>query len=625
MRAQGPFRYLRTHYLRQLRLFDRNFEWKITGRWMFYSALVGVVGALGALVFSTLVTWISDGSLVKLVGYSMPMPGGETSDLSAFDLDQALLPARRWLLFFIPTVGGLLSGWLVFKYAPEAEGHGTDAVIRAYHREGGEIRPRVAIIKMLASSITIGTGGSAGKEGPIAQIGATFGSYIGDRFRLNRSERRLLLIAGVAAGIGSIFQSPLGGAFFAVEVMYREDIESEGIMPAMIAAITGYSIYTSIVGTSTVFTTPDYQFINPLELLPLVLFALLCAVVGIVYTNIFIGTRNLFSERLAIPARWKPAIGGLLVGSLAFFFPAILGSSYGWLQQAINGNLPIVIMLLIVFAKIIATSFTIGSGGSGGGFAPSIVIGGMLGGIYGLGMATLLPDLVTQPAAYVMIGMATFFTAVANVPIATTIMISEMTGSYTLLVPLIFSGVIAHVLARRWSLYTEQVRNHNESPAHRHELTPELLSEIKVGSIVKHPVYYHSLVPDHTLDEIQSVFTRTREVVLPVMASDEDASGTPNYVGLVFLDSIQPYLQSDALLKQAIIAGDLAESFVAVHLEDSLDEVQAVFERVEYPELPVLDASGVIVGFVRPGQVISEYHRAGIRKIQMNESDSSST
>ncbi len=586
---------------------------------MLYSALIGVAGALGALIFTTLVTWISDGALLELVGYSMPMPGGEGGDAPDFDLELALLPARRWLLFIIPTVGGLVSGWLVFKYAPEAEGHGTDAVIRAYHREQGRIRPRVALIKTLASSITIGTGGSAGKEGPIAQIAATIGSYIGDRLRLNPSERRLLLIAGVAAGIGSIFQSPLGGAFFAVEVMYREDIESEGIMPAMIAAITGYSLYSSIVGSSTIFTTPHYEFINPLELLPVVLFALLCAVVGIFYTNIFYGTRNLFSKRLAIPALWKPAVGGLLVGALAFFFPAILGSSYGWLQQAINGNLPIVIMLVIVFAKIIATSFTIGSGGSGGVFAPSLVIGGMLGGIYGHGMATLMPDLVTQPAAYVMIGMATFFTAVANVPIATTIMISEMTGSYTLLVPLIFSGVIAHLLSRRWSLYTQQVRNHNESPAHRHELTPELLSEIRVGSIVKHPVYYHSLVPEHTLNEIESVFTRTREVVLPVLASDEDPSGSPDYVGLVLLDSIQPYLQSDTLFKRTIVAEDLAEPFAAVHLDDSLDKVQAVFEQVEYPELPVLDDMGVIVGFVRPGQVISEYHRALLRKKHSND------
>jgi len=614
MKTQRPLRYIKTHYLRTLRLFDRSFEWKITGRWMLYSALIGVAGAFAALIFSSIVSWITSGALLQLVGYQMPQPGGEGGDPAGFDLAASLAPAHRWLLFIVPTIGGVVSGWLVFTFAPEAEGHGTDAVIRAYHREQGRIRPRVAFIKTIASGITIGTGGSAGKEGPIAQVAATIGSYMGDRFQLSASERRLLLIAGVAAGVGSIFKSPLGGAFFAVEVLYREDIESEGIMPAMVAAITGYSIYSSIEGSSTVFITPHFAFISPLELLPMIVFALVCAVVGIFYTKIFYGTKKHIFDRLRIPSTLKPAVGGLVVGTIAFFFPAVLGSSYGWLQHAIHGNLPITVMLLLVVAKIIATSFTIGSGGSGGVFAPSLVIGGMLGGVFGIAMAGLFPNLVTQPEAYVLIGMATFFTSVANVPITTTIMISEMTGSYTLLIPLIFSGVIAHLLARRWSLYTQQVRTHIESPAHRHELTPELLSEIQVGSIIKHPVYYHTLDPSHTIEEIESVFTRTKEVVLPVTDPELESAENPGYVGLVLLDSIQPYLQSELGFKQAVVADDLAEPFVSVNLHDSLSDVQEVFERVEYPELPVVDDSGVIVGFVRPAQVISEYHRALLRK-----------
>jgi CIC family chloride channel protein len=210
--------------------------------------------------------------------------------------------------------------------------------------------------------------------------------------------------------------------------------------------------------------------------------------------------------------------------------------------------------------------------------------------------------------------MATFFTAVANVPIATTIMISEMTGSYTLLVPLIFSGVIAHLLARRWSIYTQQVRTHIESPAHRAELTPELLSEIRVGSIIRYPVYYHTLERSHTLEEIESVFTRTTEVVLPVTDPELESGSDPGYVGLVLLDSIQPYLRSEDGFKRAVVADDLAEPFVAVSLSDDLNHVQEIFERVGYPELPVVDDSGVIVGFVRPAQVISEYHRALLRK-----------
>lgn len=613
MNRRNPTRNIKTHYLRTIRLLDQNFEWKISGQWMLYSAMIGVAGAIGALVFSTLVGWITHGALVDLVGYSMPMPGGE-GDSSVFDLEDALQPLHRWLLFLIPALGGLASGWLVFRFAPEAEGHGTDAVIRAFHRERGEIRPRVGFVKILASSITLGTGGSAGQEGPIAQIGATLGSYLGKRFNLSDQDRRILLIAGMAAGIGSIFRSPLGGAFFAVEVLYREDIETRGIMPATIAAITGYSVYSSFVGPGTIFTTSSIHAVNPLELLPLILFAFGCAIVGILYTKFFYGMRDRFQHKLAIPPHFKPAVGGLLVGAMAFFFPAILGSSYGWLQQAINGNLPMVLMGTLVVAKIVATSLTIGSGGSGGVFGPSLVIGGMMGGIYGQGMHLLAPDLVTQPEIYVMIGMATFFSGVANVPIATTIMISEMTGSYTLLVPLLFSCVIAHLLARRWSLYTEQVRNYNESPAHSIELTPDLLARIRVRSIVRHPVYYHKLDPSHTVDDIISVFTRTREIVLPVLTPETANDETPTYTGLVLLDSIQPFLDSDEPTSRQLTAKDLEVPFVAIKLDETLEQALEIFERTNLPELPVLNLEGVIVGFVRPAQVISEYHRALLRE-----------
>jgi chloride channel protein, CIC family len=616
MKRNLPFRYLSAHYLKQRRLFDRNFDWKITGKWMFYSSLVGVLGAFAAVFFTNLVELISGGALLQLVGYAPPLPGNEADPGAVFNLGNSLSLRAPWLLLIIPTVGGLVSGWLVLRFAPEAEGHGTDAVIKAYHQNQGEVRPRVAIIKTLASSITIGTGGSAGKEGPIAQIASAIGSWVGQRLDLPTSERRMLLIAGVAAGIGSIFQSPLGGAFFAVEVMYREDIESDGIMPAMIAAITGYSVYSMIEGSSTVFTTPKFEFLSAVELLPLILFAIVCAVVGIYFTKIFYGIRSLFSNNLTIPTVLKPALGGFLLGAIAFFFPAVLGSSYGWLQQAINGNLPLYFMLTLVVTKMIATSLTIGSGGSGGVFAPSLVIGGMLGGIFGTFLQEVLPNLVNQPEAYVLIGMATFFAAVANVPIAMTIMISEMTGSYSLLVPLIFSGVISHLLAKKWSLYTQQVRNHNESPAHRFELVPELLGEIQVGAIVKHPVYFHTLDPDHTLEEIESVFARTREVVLPVVKSEPSFTGREEYCGLVLLESIQPYFKSGEKVREAISAKNLMVPFAAVRLTDSLNTVHEVLEQFEYPEIPVLDSESAIVGFIRPGQVISEYQRAMLRKNQ---------
>ncbi|HEX9660317.1 MAG TPA: chloride channel protein [Rhodothermales bacterium] len=609
MKPQRPFRYIKTNYLRTLRLLDRNFEWEITGRWMFYSVLIGVAGAFAALAFSQLLELVSNFALFDLTGYQPPAE--DPSEAKGFDLERSLNPTRRWLLLVVPAVGGLISGWLVYKFAPEAEGHGTDAVIKAFHRGHGIIRPRVAVVKALASSVTIGTGGSAGREGPIAQIAATIGSNMATKLKLSDQDRREFLVAGVAAGVGSIFKSPLGGAFFAVEVLYRDDIETRSIMPATIAAITGYSIYSSLVGSSTVFTTPGFEFINPVELVPLTVFALTCAVVGIFYTNVFYATREKLFDRITVPPHLKPAIGGLVVGGIAFLFPAVLGSSYSWLQQAIDGNLPVVIMATLLFTKIVATSFTIGSGGSGGVFAPSLVIGGMLGGIFGEGMHRLAPELVTQPEMYVMIGMATFFTGVANVPISTTIMISEMTGSYKLLVPLIFSGVIVHLLSRRWSLYKQQVRSHNESPAYQMEVAPDVLADIPVKNVVKYPVYYHQLDPDHSLADIVSVFTRTTEIILPVVVSDEQGERI-RYSGLVLLDNIQPLLGSDD--EAHVTADSLQVPFVSVTLDDTLDGVLTIFEETKYPELPVLDESGTIVGFIRPSMIVGAYHRASLKR-----------
>lgn len=604
----------RTFVPTTLRLFEEHLDWRLTGRWMLLSALVGVIGAVGAIVFSHLVTLASDGLLLDLVGYKMPVAGGEASADTVFDLESALNPSRPWLLLIVPALGGLVSGWLVFRFAPEAEGHGTDAVIRAFHRNKGIIGPRIPIVKTLASAVTIGTGGSAGREGPIAQIGAALASLLAQKLKLSERDRRMLMVAGIAAGIGSIFRAPLGGAFFAVEVLYRQDIETEALMPAVIAGVTGYSIFSTIEGSTTVFATPDFVYVSPLELLPLVVFALLCAAVGIVYVDLFYGIKKRFFDRLRIPRTLKPAVGGLLVGLIAFFFPPILGSSYGWLQQAMNGTLPITLLATLAFAKILATSFTIGSGGSGGVFAPSLVVGGMLGGLFGELMHTLLPDIVTSPEAYVMIGMAVLFTGVANVPIATTIMISEMTGSYRLLVPLIFGCVLVHLLVRRWSLYTQQVGSHSDSPAHRQNLLPDLLTSVRVRHVIKPVEHFHELEPGHTLAEILDVFTRTNEVILPVV----DPVDGSRYTGLVILDDVQSLLASSDATQQLIIAADIQSPFSSVSRDDTLEDVRAEFERTGYPELPVM-AEGAIVGFIRQGQLVSEYHRAYLRARHAHE------
>ena len=588
-------------------ILEDQFEWRITGQWILYSALAGLLGALAALLFVWLSTWVGERMIGTVVGYQLPAPGTVGG---SFDLQEALRPGRRLWLLLIPTLGGLISGVLTYQYAPEAAGAGMNAVIGAFHNEKGNIRGRVPTVKLLASVATLGTGGSAGREGPIAQISSGMSVLLGRYLGLGERDRRILLLAGMAAGVASVFQAPLGAAFFAIEVLYREDLETEALVPSVVASIVGYSIYTSVAGARPLFDAPTFELFQAMELLPLVGFALLAGLIGMAFVSIFSTYRDGLAGVVDLPDYLRPALGGLGVGLLAVFFPAILSTGYGWLQQAMNGNLPLRIMGLLAGLKILATTLTVGSGGAGGVFGPTLVIGGMLGGMAGTGLNHLAPQLASQPEAYVLIGMATFFAAVANVPVSTTILISEMTGSYTLLVPLILCGVLTTLLARKWSIYEAQVPSYGDSPAHRTTLTPDLLTDVPISRVMDEPQDFHVVDVSHTLGELIDVFTRTDEVVLPVAREGESG-----YAGLVLMEEIQSLLHSDETVEHLIIAEDAMVPFRAVYETDTLNTALEVFRETGYPELPVLDEpDGAIVGFVRQEHLFNEYYRAYIRK-----------
>jgi CIC family chloride channel protein len=351
---------------------------------------------------------------------------------------------------------------LVFGLAPEAEGHGTDAVIKSFHYLKGKIRRRVPVVKALASAITIGSGGSAGREGPIAQIGAGFGSALADFLNLEDDERRVMMLAGVAGGIGSIFRAPLGAALFSAEVLYSEpDFEYLALLPGLISAITGYCIYCTYAGWGLLFAVPPIEF-HQIKQLPLyALLGILCGLVGVVYPKVFYGTRDRIFRPLPVPA-------SLLLGGIALFFPAALGMGYGYIQLSIQGAFDIRFLLLLAAVKIVATSLTISSGGSGGVFGPSLVIGGALGAAYGRAAAHYFPGMAPDPVACTMVGMVGFFAGVAKVPFASVIMVMEMTGTYGLLVPSLLVAAIAYLfMPVSIRLYENQLPSRSDSPVHQ--------------------------------------------------------------------------------------------------------------------------------------------------------------
>ncbi|MGH7290769.1 MAG: chloride channel protein, partial [Myxococcota bacterium] len=307
-------------------------------------------------------------TLHELAHLTPPVPPGDAI-LSAPSSPTG--PPRAWLLFFLPALGGLISGLIVYTLAPEAEGPGTDEMIRAFHRARGVVRLRVLPVKAIATIVTLATGGSAGKEGPVAQIGGGLGSALATWLGFNARDRRILLLAGTAGGLGAIFRAPLGSAITAIEVLYREDFESDALIPCVISSVTAYVVFVLLVGGQRIFAVPDFPLFTPIEVPGYVLLALLSVPVGRAYIALFRVLRERVFPSVPGPRALRPMLGGLCVGAIGFFVPEAFGVGWGYLQRAIDGQLMVGSLALIVAAKILATCFTVGSGGSGGVFGPT--------------------------------------------------------------------------------------------------------------------------------------------------------------------------------------------------------------------------------------------------------------
>ncbi len=568
-------------------------------RMMLYSSIVGVITGLGAVVFLITTHFFSAYLLAGIAGYPMSEPYGEPK---LFHVHETTF--HPLLLLLITTIGGLISGFLVYTFAPEAEGHGTDAAIEAYHEKDGIIKPIVPIIKIIASAITLGSGGSGGREGPIAQIGAGFGSFFAMRLGLSAKERRILLVAGMGAGIGAIFHAPLAGAIFAGEVLYREiEIESEAFIHTVIASIVAYSIFSFFFGWKPLFKTPVFHFSNPAEIFAYTVLAFSVGIFAIFYVKVFYGTRKLFNK-IPIKPHFKPAIGGFLVGLIGMFVPDAVSMGYGALQKAITASLTIKTMFLIALLKVFATSFTISSGGSAGVFGPSMVIGGALGGAIGMFIHSISPTLVSQPGAFALVGMVGFFSAAANTPFSTIVMVTEMTGNYHLIIPSIWCAGIGYLVAQKWTIYEKQVQNRRHSKAHYYEYARDLLEEIKVSDIMHSQ--YNWVRPYTSLKKIFELFSNIKDDDLLVI--DE----LNRLAGIVSIKTVR-HLLPERSLHNIVVAEDLSTDKI---LTTTLDEdVHSLLHRIGFKDInviPVVDKADPtrVLGIVKRRDIIRAYNEA---------------
>lgn len=587
--------------------FFKDAEWRLAGKWLFYSGIVGVVAGFGAVLFHVLSESLFEAAMSHLGGY-VPRPTGDARAISDAG------PIIPMVLLLVPAAGGLFAGWLVFRFAPEAEGHGTDAVLEAYHQKAGQIRKRVPFVKALASVLTLGTGGSGGREGPIAQIGAGFGSFFANRLGMSTRDRRILVAAGMGAGIGAIFRAPLAGALFAAEIHYREaEFEAEAMIPSAISSIVSYCIFSLFYGWRPLFTTGSFDFSDPLELLPYGVLALVVSVGAYAFIKTFYGLRDLF-HKLPMPLMLKPAVGGLLTGAVGVTLYVLVGDKdvlsvlsfgYGILQGAIDVKVASSVLVMVAVGKMLTTGLTIGSGGSGGVFGPSMVIGGSLGGATGAGLHELFPELVRHPGAYVLVGMAGFFAGAANTPVSTIIMVSEMTGNYQLLLPALWVTTICYLLLRRTGIYEKQCRSRVDSPAHRGDMHFDVLEDMTVRDVYNRERPFVTFPRNAPLGDILKRAGGTHQSYFPIVDDDR------KLCGIFSLNDIREFMYDEAIWALAVADDVATEEVLRVSERDSLNTAIRRFTYKNIDELPVVanDDPDRVIGLLRRKEVLDAYNR----------------
>ena len=594
---------------------------RILGRMLWRAALVGAAaGLLGAAFFAG-VEYLQRLLLDELAGYSVLRAHGET-----FAAGGAAESFRPWMLCLLPALGGLVCG-LLTRTVPEARGGGGDTMMEAFHLRNGAIRRRVIPVKMLASTAVLGTGGAGGREGPTMLVGGAVGSVVGRILHVSARERRILLIAGVAAGISAVFRTPLGAALLAVEILYKDGFESDALVPSVLASVVAYSIVISIFGETTLFShSSRFPFVA--SHLPLyALLALLLSVCAIGFLRVFRAVQRA-AAALPGPSWLRPAVGGLALGILATPIVmlvgerlgaagqglGILGGGYGAAQTAITGApwIPggwnaVGLLCLLAVAKVVAASLTIGSGGSAGDFAPSLAIGALLGGAFGRAAQLVLGDPAIDAGAFALVGMGVFYGGIAHVPLAALVLVCELAGNYDLLVPLMLALAISFVALRRQVLYPAQVASPRESPAHRDLLLLEALQSIRVSDLAARSGPYATFAPATPASEM---LIKASDIawqdVFPVI----DAGGVLR--GLVSADSLR-LLAADREGTAWAVAADLMTPPVTV---TPADHLRCAAERLVsngLRELPVVAGDGRIVGFIDEAEIARVYLQAAAR------------
>ncbi|RMF54384.1 MAG: CBS domain-containing protein [Calditrichaeota bacterium] len=513
-----------------------------------------------------------------------------------------------YVKLFAPAAGGLIVGPIVFYFAREARGHGVPEVMESVVLRGGAIRPRVMIAKVTASAVSIGSGGSVGREGPIVQIGSAIGSTVGQILKVAGSQLRTLVACGTAAGIAATFNAPIAGALFAMEVILS-DFGISQFSPIVVSSVAATVVSRRFLGDFSAFIIPHYELISVYEMIPYVILGVLAAFVALTFINILYKVEDVF-EKLPIPALIKPILGGLIIGAIGIYFPHIFGVGYDTITLALTGQLTWYFLLFLVLLKLIATSVTIGSGGSGGIFAPSLFLGANLGGFIGTLVHSLFPTITATPGAYALVGMGAVASGAMHAPITAIIIIFELTDDYRIILPLMISCIISVLITTRLkedSIYTLKLSRRGINLREGKEVN--VLHSLQVSEVLSKEV---ECVPeDAPLSNLMDLIVKSPHPNFFVVDRDN------HFLGIISIHDIRTLIYDTDVLHSLVIARDLmSPGYYYFTPEDTLDLVMKAFGELNVDELPVVNNINEkkLIGTVSKNDVIAIYNREVLKR-----------
>jgi CIC family chloride channel protein len=570
---------------RRLRLYD----WVrgSPGGMVSLALVVGFGAGLGAVVFRELIAF-----------FTLAFTGARDYAATPGAPNPTLPGLGPWFIVLVPVIGGLLYGPLIDRFAREARGHGVPEVMFAVTEEGGRIRPRVAVVKSLASAVCLGSGGSVGREGPIVQIGSALGSSLGQRLRVGESNLRLLVACGAAGGISATFNAPIAGVFFALELILR-DFEASSFGVVVLASVMADIVGQSAFGSSAFLSLPQFQVNSVWEYPLYAALGLPAALVGLAFIRTLYGTEDIADRIWKGRPEWlRPAAGGLLLGLLLLALPQLYGVGYPPIDNAETGAYVTGFLLLLVLGKLAATSLTIAIGGSGGVFAPSLYMGAMLGAAYGALVNQLAPGMAGPAGAYGLVGMGAVFAAAARAPITSVIIMFELTGDYRIILPMMLAVSISAAVSSfltEDTIYTLKLRRRGVDVERRR--ARNLMSLLTVGKAMS-PVP-EGLLETSRLGEALDRFVAEDRAALPVV----DEAG--EYRGVLTMTEAEANIRDDRF---DVTAGSLATPLPTLGPQDNLEHALTLLVRHEESGLPVVAADGGrVVGWLTHRDVMRAY------------------